>query len=61
MATKKTLTFDQWMAKVNAELNRRCGFSAEDLPDFCYMDYYNAGEEHTFTAKEAIEYAREGF
>lgn len=60
MATKKTLSFDVWMAKVDAAIERLTGgFNSEDLPDFCYKDFYNAGDDHLMTAKQAIEYAEE--
>lgn len=32
--------FDQWMARVNAELDKICGMDSDDLPDYDYADDY---------------------
>lgn len=51
--------FYKWKAKVDAIIQRRTGMSADDLPDFCYADYFENGETPGETAREAIMNARE--
>lgn len=36
------LTFDAWMTRVNAAIDKLCGCDSDDLPDY---DYYNAYED----------------
>jgi len=38
--------FKAWKDKVNNYIIRKTGLSADDLPDFCYADYFERGEHH---------------
>jgi hypothetical protein len=35
------LSFEAWMRKVDAELEKRCGMGHLDLPDYNYRDMYD--------------------
>ncbi len=47
-------TFEAWMAKVDAELIRRCGFDSQDLPDYCYSDAYEDDATPSMCAAEVL-------
>jgi len=51
--------FKAWKDKVNNYIIRKTGLSADDLPDFCYADYFERGETPSATARAAIENAGE--
>ena len=54
------LTFDEWMQRVNAKLiSLTGGFTADDLPDYCYWDCWNDGMNTVETAKEAFQNAKD--
>jgi len=53
------LSFEQWMDAVNRVLVRKCGLGVEDIPDFCYRDYYDDGVSAFETASEALDAARD--
>jgi hypothetical protein len=55
MPTKRT--FAEWMKFVNLTIEARCGLSADDLPDCCYMDWYEDGCTVAATASRAVRYA----
>lgn len=44
-------TFEAWFDAVNAEFEARCGLTAEDMPDQCWWDWWEAG----YTPAEAFE------
>ena len=52
-------TFEQWMLKVNYYLYRKCGMGADDIPDYCYRDCYNAGDAPAEVADQAIQNAKD--
>jgi hypothetical protein len=47
--------FDVWMKKVDAALELVFGFSSEDLPDLCYMDYFDDEMEPNEVVEEMCE------
>lgn len=51
--------FDAWKAKVDALIQRKTGLSADDLPDFCYVDAFDDGATPAQTARDAIRAARD--
>lgn len=53
------VTFTEFMKRVDFYLNRVTGFDSMDLPDYCYIDCWRAGDNPIETAKEAIEYAKD--
>ncbi len=55
MANK--MTFAQWMAQVNVIIQRRTGYTADDLPDYCYLDAWRFGDTPEEAAADALEYA----
>lgn len=58
--TIKGLTYAEWMKRVNAKLESLTGgMNADDLPDYCYMDCWRAGDSPVATAKEAFKYAQD--
>lgn len=48
------LSFEQWMQKVDAVLEKKCGLSHHDLEDFCYRDAYDDGEAPSTVAREVL-------
>ena len=52
-------TYEEWFKEVNAEIIRQTGFSADDLPDYCYKDAYDDGKSPKSTAKAVIKNAKE--
>ena len=53
----KNENFDTWMTMVNLQVERLCGLSADDIPDYCYWDNFDAGISPKVTAEEALEAA----
>lgn len=53
------LTFKQWMAEVDDELESICGLGHLDLPDANYRDEYDAGTTPAEMAEMVLE--QEGF
>lgn len=51
--------FDAWMAKVNAAVVKKCGLSADDLPDWGYFDAFEDGFSPAAAANAAIKAAKE--
>lgn len=59
--THNDASFEEWMAKVDSILmNITAGFKSDDLPDFCYEDYYADGLTAREAAEDAISWS-EGF
>ena len=54
---KRSLTYQEWMDKVDAAVQRKTGLGAMDLDDFCYRDAYEEGEAPGRTAAAAIRNA----
>jgi len=52
-------TFEQWLHSVNEHLTALCGMDYRDLPDCCYMDWYEAKMSPKAAAKKAIKNAGE--
>ena len=50
----REMTFEQWMAGVDKQVQRRIGVSVYDLPDWNYRDAYDAGAGVVDTAKDVI-------
>lgn len=51
--------FDAWMAKVDAVIEKNCGLSNRDLPDWNYLDAFEDGFSPAAAAKAAIKAAKE--
>jgi hypothetical protein len=52
-------TFEQWLDRVDAEIQAIAGVSLLDLPDCCYQDWYNDEISVKRAAKKAIRTAQE--
>lgn len=50
-------SFEAWMAKVNAYVEKLAGLSADDLPDCCYRDWYDDGVSPANAARRALKCA----
>jgi len=50
-------SFAAWKMAVNAEIGRRAGLSADDLPDCCYRDWYEDGVSPKSAAGRALREA----
>ena len=49
------LSFEQWMARVDAIISDACGgFTSADLPDCCYRDWFNDRVSPKSAAKRAM-------
>jgi aromatic ring-opening dioxygenase catalytic subunit (LigB family) len=53
------LHYTTWKLLVDAELNRLCGMTSYDLPDYCYADAYEAGKQPKTVARLALKAAKE--
>lgn len=51
--------FTAWKRKVNAEAERLCGLSCDDLPDCDYYSWYDDGMRPTTAARRAIQASEE--
>jgi hypothetical protein len=51
--------FEEWMAKVDAVLLKRCGLDNRDLPDWTYFDAFEDGYTPTAAAAAALRAAKE--
>jgi hypothetical protein len=49
------MTFEEWMAKVDAEVWRQVGCSVHDLPDCNYRDWYEDEVAPATAARRAIK------
>lgn len=49
--------FGLWMSKVDREIARVCGFTHEDLPDYCYRDAFEDERSPKEVAWEVLEEA----
>lgn len=47
--------FRAWMRKVDAALETLSGMTSDELPDFPYRDYHDAGEPPISTAVAVLE------
>lgn len=56
---KQTLTFDEWMHKVDKECWNLAGCSIHDLPDVCLADWHENGMSPASAAKKAIKSSKE--
>ena len=54
-----TKTYAQWMAEVNAAIEKKYGLSSDDLPDCTYRDWYEEGATAKQAAGRAIRLARD--
>lgn len=57
--TNTDAAFKLWMAKVDAEVNRRIGLSYMDLPDIDYAGLFDDGVSAKRAAGKAIAGAKE--
>lgn len=48
------MSFQQWMNKVNQIINAKIGLDSGDLPDCCYLDWYNDGMTAASAATRAV-------
>jgi hypothetical protein len=49
-------TFEVWMTEVDNNIaNVLCGMTSSDLPDVCYMDWYENGMTPKAAARKAIK------
>ena len=55
MKTKQS--FREWLNKVDAYIDNKCGLSHDDLPDICYRDMYDAGNSPASAGREALQNA----
>jgi hypothetical protein len=53
------LSFAVWMAQVDSILDEKTGLSYRDLPDCCYMDWYEDGVSPRSAACRAMRAANE--
>jgi hypothetical protein len=53
----ENLTFEEWMKQVDAAVAKRCGLSAQDLPDVDYHGLYRTGDSPDEAARYAIRNA----
>jgi hypothetical protein len=53
------ITFNDWMAKVDAALLRKCGLDNRDLPDWTYVDAFEDGFTPNAAAAAALRAAKE--
>lgn len=53
----KDMSFDRWMANVNAVLEAAVGLSADDIDDYDYQDEWAAGVSPGRAARNALENA----
>ena len=50
-------TFEEWMAEVDARIERAYGMSYRDLPDMPYRDEFDDGASPTTMARRALRNA----
>lgn len=50
--------FEAWKAQVNALVIAKTALSCDDLPDYCYADCFESGDNPSETARAVI---RNGF
>jgi len=53
------MTFEQWKNEVNKNISAICGMVSDDLPDCCYLDWYQDGVKPASAAKRAIKNSEE--
>lgn len=53
------MTFEQWMSLVNQNVEGQIGLSTSDLPDCCYMEWYEEGKSPAAAARKAIKQSME--
>lgn len=51
--------FEQWLEKVDAEVQTETGVSIYDLPDYDYQEWYDEGMTPKKAAKRVVRYYRE--
>ena len=51
------LTFESWLARVDAIITNTVGIGMDDLQDMCYRDMYDDGYSPKEAAKETLEEA----
>jgi hypothetical protein len=51
--------FKTWMEQVNDQIYRKCGLGADDLPDWCYRDAYDARTTPRSAASQAVRAAKD--
>jgi hypothetical protein len=59
MARTSRLPFSAWMRAVDAAVTKKCGLSADDLPDACYCDWHAQGVSPSAAAARAIRAAKD--
>jgi len=53
------MTFEQWKNEVDKNISAICGMVSDDLPDCCYLDWYQDGVKPASAAKRAIKNSEE--
>lgn len=56
---KQKLTFEEWKRVVNALVESKMNFHADDLPDCPYHEWYESGMAPKVAANKAIRNANE--
>ena len=52
-----SISFDRWMAEVDAAVSQIAMLSVHDLPDLDFRSLYDGGESPQTAAREALENA----
>jgi hypothetical protein len=53
------MSFEQWKSKVDDAMERLCGFTSDDLPDWDYYSAWQDGLGWGTAAKQALTEIRE--
>lgn len=51
------MDFKKWKDQVDAALEKLCGLSSDDLPDYCYRDEFEDDAEPEEAARNALREA----
>jgi len=61
MKQKSEEHFKIWMQQVDAHLEKMCGMTSDDMPDYCYPDAFNQGRTSLATARAAYRRAHQDY
>ena len=59
LAGRRPRNFDEWMKRVNEFLVARCSFTADDLPDVPYRQWYDDRVTASVAAQRAMKNAND--
>lgn len=54
---ERQVAFEAWMQRVDRHIQSRVSLSADDLPDYCYRDSFDAGLLEIEAAREVLDAA----